>query len=96
MRLRWWRAVEDVPEWAVSRVAQAFCILGIGVLVGGIVAAYEVRFDPPGMRPYVVAFLMLDICLLLAVGLRIEHVRRSRSGTRTPSTGDGASRPPHL
>ena len=95
MKLRWWRAIEEVPEWATSRSARAFSVLCIGMLVGGVVAAFEVRFDPPGMRPYVVAFLGLELFLLLAVVLRLEYVRRSRSRTGTPPRQGGGSRP-HL
>ena len=82
MRLRWWRPAEDVPDWATSRLVQVLFLLGIGILVGGMVALDHVRLSPPALRPYVTAFLGLGVCLLVAVLLRVEQVRRHKRGGR--------------
>ncbi len=83
MRLRWWRPPEDVPDWAMSRAVQVLFLMGISMLIGGIVALGHVRLDPPGLRPYLAAFLGLGACLLVAVLLRAQQVRRrKRRGLR--------------
>jgi hypothetical protein len=82
---RWWRPVEETPDWATSRLVQAVLVLGIGVLIGGVVALYEVRLSTPGIWPYVAAFLVLGAGLLVAVLVRTEHVRRRRRDTARPS-----------
>ncbi len=83
MRLRWWRPPEDVPVWATSRPVQVLYLLSISMLIGGIVALGHVRLDPPGLRPYLAAFLGLGACLLVAVLLRTQQVRRrKRRGLR--------------
>jgi hypothetical protein len=82
---RWWRPVEETPDWATSRLVQAVLVLGIGVLIGGVVALFEVRLSTPGIRPYVAAFLVLGAGLLVAVLVRTEHVRRRRRDAAHPS-----------
>jgi hypothetical protein len=82
---RWWRPVEQTPNWATSRLVQAVLVLGIGVLVGGFVALYEVRLSTPAIRPYVAAFLVLGAGLLVAVLVRTEFVRRHRRRAARPS-----------
>jgi hypothetical protein len=61
-------------------------LLGIGILIGGIVALDYVRLSIPGLRPYLTAFLGLGVCLLGAVLLRMEQSRRHkrRGGHRSP------------
>ncbi len=82
MRLRWWRPPEDVPDWATSRSVQVLYLLSISMLVGGVVALEHVRLDPPNLRPYLAAFLGLGACLLVAMLVRTEQVRRRKRGGR--------------
>jgi uncharacterized membrane protein YhiD involved in acid resistance len=74
-----------VPDWATSRLVQVLFVLGIGILIGGIVALDHVRLSPAGLRPYLTAFLALGACLLVAVLLRVEQVRRHKRRGRGQS-----------
>ncbi len=73
--------MEETPAWAVSRRVQALLLVGVAWLIGGIVALYQVRLDPPGLRPYVLALLVLAACILVSVLLRSEHDRRRTRST---------------
>jgi Flp pilus assembly protein TadB len=74
--MRLWGPLEETPRWAGSRLMQAVLLLGVAVLVGGIIALYHVHLTTPGIRPYIAALLVVAACLLAAVLLRSERVRR--------------------
>lgn len=88
MKLRWWRAAEDVPGWAIRRGVQVFGLVCVGILVGGIVSLHHVRLSSPGIRPFVTALLAAGICLLLAWLVRTEQVRRLKKDADRQSPED--------
>ena len=65
---------------------QAFLLLAVAWHIGGIIALYQVRLDPPGMRPYLLAGLALGSCLMIVLLVRTQRVRRHvrRTGPRSP------------
>ncbi len=65
---------------------QAFLLLTVAWQIGGVIALYQVRLDPPGMRPYLLAGLALSSCLMIFLLVRTQRVRRHvrRTGPRSP------------
>ncbi|WNV74276.1 hypothetical protein [Geodermatophilus sp. DSM 44513] len=76
--MKFWCSSDETPAVMASRLMQALLLFGLVVLIGGTVALFHVRMEPPELRPYVAVLLVVAACLQVSLLWRSEKVRRHK------------------